>query len=194
MKKNFHGTLFLVVGNSGSGKDSIISGLAQNYPSHLKQIYIPKRFITRHPSEFEKNISITSEEFKKMDKKGNFTLKWHIYDLDYGIPLEIENYLKNGHPVIINVSRTIVNEARERYKNIKVISIEVPFEITLQRIKNRKRENEGLLEERIVRARKMQKFPEADYIIDNSGDLDYAINEALNYILRVITNIEKEKN
>ncbi len=185
--------LFLVVGNSGSGKDSIISGLAQNYPSHLKQIYIPKRFITRHPSEFEKNISITSEEFKKMDKKGNFALKWHIYDLDYGIPLEIENYLKNGHPVIINVSRTIVNEARERYKNIKVISIEVPFEITLQRIKNRKREDEGLLEERIVRARKMQKFPEADYIIDNSGDLDYAINEALNYILRVINEKEEEK-
>jgi len=113
--KNFPGFLFLLTGNSGSGKDSIISGVTQNYPSHLKQIYIPKRFITRPPSEFERNISITPEEFKEIEKKGDFALKWHIYDLDYGIPIEIEKWLEKGHPVIINVSRTIVEEARLKY-------------------------------------------------------------------------------
>ncbi|MFX1420380.1 MAG: hypothetical protein ACFE9N_15830 [Promethearchaeota archaeon] len=186
MTKKFPGTLFLLVGNSGSGKDSIISGIIKAYPPNLIQIYAPKRFITRPPSEFEKNISITPSEFKKMEKEGKFTLKWHIYGLDYGISKEIEDFLKNGHPVLINVSRTIIKEAREKYKNIKVIFIEVPFDITYQRIKNRKRENAVLLKERIERARNNQKFPDADFIVDNSGDLDNAINQFINYLLEVI--------
>ncbi len=190
MIKNFPGILFLIVGNSGSGKDSIISGLTKKYPSNLIQIYVPKRFITRPPSEFEKNISITTQEFREMDKNGKFALKWHIYELDYGIPIEIDDYLKNRHPVIINVSRTIVKEAREKYENIKVIFIEVPFEITYKRIKDRKRESKDLLKERIERARTYQKFPEADFIVDNSGHLDDAVNQCLNYLLKVI--FEKE--
>ncbi|UCD01936.1 MAG: hypothetical protein JSV23_02640 [Promethearchaeota archaeon] len=194
MRKIFPGILFLIVGNSGSGKDSIISGVTKKYPSNLIKIYVPKRFITRPPSDFEENISITTQEFREMDKNGKFALKWHIYELDYGIPIEIDDYLKNGHPVIINVSRTIVKGAREKYENIKVIFIEVPFEITFKRIKDRKRESKELLKERIERARIHQKFPEADFIVDNSGNLDDAINQCLNYLLKVIIEKEKAKN
>lgn len=186
--KDFLGTLFLITGNSGSGKDSIILGVINKYPSNLKQIYAPKRYITREPSDFEKNIAVTPKKFRKMEMHGRFALKWKIYGLNYGIPIEIENYLKKGHPVIVNVSRTVVKQAREKYKNIKVIFIEVPFEIILQRIKDRKRESDDLLKERIERARNNQKFPETDYVVDNSGDLDDAINELLDYIMN---NIEK---
>lgn len=191
MAKDFDGILFLIVGNSGSGKDSIISGVISKHPSNLKQIYAPKRYITRPPSKFEKNISITPEEFKKMEINGKFALKWNIYGLNYGILTEIENFLNKGHSVIINVSRTIVKQAREMYKNVKVIFIEVPFEITLQRIKDRKRETEDLLKERIERAKKNQKFLEADFYIDNTGDLDDAINELLDYIINIMNKMEK---
>ncbi|UCC19019.1 MAG: hypothetical protein JSV62_13065, partial [Promethearchaeota archaeon] len=137
---------------------------------------------------------ITPAEFKEMDEKGNFALKWYIYGLYYGIPIEIEDYLKKGHPVIINVSRTIVKKAREQYDNVKVIFIDVPFNITYQRIKDRKRENEELLKERIERARKNQEFPDADVVIDNSGDLDDAIDVFLKYLLEVINKSKEEKN
>ncbi len=192
--KKFSGILFLVVGNSGSGKDSIISGVIKKYPSNLKSIYAPKRYITRLPSKFEKNISITPQEFREMDKKDRFALKWRIYDLDYGISKKIEEYLKNGHPVILNVSRMVIEEAREKYENVKVIFIEVPFEITYQRVQDRKRESEDLLKQRIERARENQKFPDADFIIDNSGDLEDSIDAFLKYLLKIITNKEKEKN
>ncbi|MFX1427141.1 MAG: phosphonate metabolism protein/1,5-bisphosphokinase (PRPP-forming) PhnN [Promethearchaeota archaeon] len=188
--KTFKGTLFLVVGNSGSGKDSIISGVINKYPSNLKQLYAPKRYITREPSEFEDNIAITPEEFRKMEMNGKFALKWQIYGLNYGIPIEIESQLEKGHSVIINVSRTIVKEAREKYKNVKVIFVEVPFEITYQRIKDRKREEKKLLQERIERARNNQQFPEADITIDNTGELDDAVNKFLIYLLNLV---EKKK-
>ncbi|MFW9970022.1 MAG: phosphonate metabolism protein/1,5-bisphosphokinase (PRPP-forming) PhnN [Candidatus Odinarchaeota archaeon] len=190
MAEKFPGTLFLVVGNSGSGKDSIILGIVKKYPSNLKNIYAPQRHITRPPSTFEENISISIQEFREMDKKGMFALKWHIYGLDYGISKEIEDYLKKGHPVIINVSRTVINNAREKYKNVRVVFIQVPFEITYQRIKDRKRESQDLLKKRIERARENQKFPDADFVIDNSGDLEDSIDAFLDYIIENIN--EKE--
>ncbi|MFX1392942.1 MAG: phosphonate metabolism protein/1,5-bisphosphokinase (PRPP-forming) PhnN [Promethearchaeota archaeon] len=186
MKKNFPGTLFLVIGNSGSGKDSIIYGVAMKYPQNLKQIRIVKRYITRPPSETEDNYSVTPNEFKEMERQSKFALKWHIYHLDYGVPIEIDDWLKTGHPVLVNVSRTIVTEAREKYDNIKIVFIEVPFEITLQRVKNRRRETGKLLNERIERARTHQNFPSADFVVDNSGDLDNAIDQFLNYILKIV--------
>ncbi|MFW9826867.1 MAG: phosphonate metabolism protein/1,5-bisphosphokinase (PRPP-forming) PhnN [Candidatus Thorarchaeota archaeon] len=192
MTKNFSGMLFLVVGNSGSGKDSIISGVVEKYSPSLTQIYVPKRYITRQASDTEKNISITPEIFKKMQEEGQFALRWHIYNLDYGIPIEIDYWLNKGTSVIINVSRKIVKEAKEIYANIKVVFIYVPLEITIERLKKRAREDSELLKERIERAKNNQLFPEADFIIDNSGKLDAAINQFLDYLVScTIKNLKR---
>ena len=190
MATNFHGTLFLIVGNSGSGKDSIITGVIKGFPSNLIQIYAPKRYITRPPSEFERNISITIKDFKELEEKGKFALKWHIYELDYGVPIDIEKWLKKGHPVIVNVSRTVIEMARKKYKNTKVVFIEVPFEITLQRIRDRKRENEELLKKRIERAKQNQKLQIADFIVDNSGELNDAVYQLIEYIKKIVKQNE----
>ncbi len=192
MKKKFPGTLFLIVGNSGSGKDSIISGVVKKYPPYLKKnslkkIYLTRRYITRPASETEDNYSVTPEEFSEMELHEKFSLKWHIYSLDYGVPIEIDDWLKKGHPVIVNVSRTIVDEARDIYENLKVVFIEVPFQITLQRVKDRGRETGALLNDRIERAKINQKFPSADFVVDNSGDLNSAIDQFLNYMLNVVS-------
>jgi ribose 1,5-bisphosphokinase len=191
MKKRFKGTIFLVTGNSGSGKDSIIYGAEKKYPQDLKSVHVVKRFITRSPDETEESHCITEEEFKYMEKIGKFALKWHIYQLDYGVPIDINDWLKDGHPVLVNVSRTIVNEAREIYDNIKVVFVEVPFEITLQRVTDRGREEGELLDMRVERARANQKYPEANFVVDNSGDLDDAIDQLLKYVLKIVKENEK---
>ena len=67
MKKKFKGPLFLVIGNSGSGKDSIMTGAIEKYPKDMNECILTKRYITRPPSEFEDNYTITSEKFKEME-------------------------------------------------------------------------------------------------------------------------------
>ena len=188
MKKKFQGILFLVVGNSGSGKDSIISGAIERYPEDLKEVKLAKRYITRPPSEFEDNFSITIDEYNSMELQGKFALKWEIYGLNYGVPIEIDEWLEKGHPVIVNVSRMIIDEARETYENLKVVFIEVPLEITIKRIKDRGRESGQLLQERMQRAEKNQKLPEADFNVDNSRELDNAITQFLTYLIDCVKN------
>lgn len=186
MKKDFLGTLFLVVGNSSSGKDSIISGAVDKFPKELQGVMLAKRYITRPPSEFEDNYSITTDEFKLMEKQGKFALKWKIYGLNYGVPIEIDEWLEKGHPVIVNVSRTIIDEAREIYKKIKVIFIEVPLEITIKRIKDRGRESGQLLKQRMERASANQTMPGADFKVNNSDELDNAIDQFLKYLIMIV--------
>lgn len=181
-EKSYPGILILVVGNSGSGKDSIIKGVVEKFPKSKMTIHLAQRYITRPPSEFEGNISISPNEFKEMEEKNLFALNWHIYGLNYGVSIKIDKWLENGDLVLVNVSRTIVEETRKIYKNIKVVFIEVPFEISLKRLKERGRENEQQLNMRIERARKNKSFPAADYVIDNSKDLEYAIKQFLEYI------------
>ena len=186
MKKIFPGMLFLVVGNSGSGKDSIISGAINGYPKEEKDIMVAKRYITRPPSEFEDNFSITTDEFELMEKQGKFTLKWKIYGLNYGVPVIINEWLEKGHPVIMNVSRMVIDEAREIYENIQVIFIEVPLEITIKRIKDRGRESGQLLTQRMERARNNQKMPGADFVVNNSEELETAIDQFLKYLINCV--------
>ena len=188
--KSYPGTLFLIVGNSGSGKDSIISGAIKKYPGNLKEAHQSKRYITRQTSEFEDNYFITPEKFKEMQKQGKFALEWHSYGLDYGVSVEIDEWLKNGHPVIVNVSREVICDAREVYENVKTVFIEVPSEITLKRIKMRGRECGENLKERAKRARTNQKLQGVDFVVDNSGELDDAIDQFLNYSIKIV----REKN
>jgi len=190
MIKNFTGVIVLVVGNSGSGKDSIISEVVKRFPSNLKEIHLTQRYITRPSSKTEDNIAITPKIFKEMSLQKKFALEWHIYDLDYGVPIDIDDWLKKGHPVIVNVSRTIVKKARSIYRNILVVFIKVPFEITFQRIKERARESGKQLQERIQRAKDNQTFPDADFIVDNSGELEIAIDQFLSYLIRVVKTKE----
>lgn len=183
MKKAFPGTLFLVVGNSGSGKDSIIAGAMKKYPDNLKKLHVPKRYITRPAGEYEQNISITEKEFKQMKRAGRFALSWHIYHLYYGVPIEIDKWLQAGEPVVVNVSRTIIDDARTKYRNLKVIFIKVPFEVTFKRIKERGRETGTLLQERIKRAKTHQTCDKADYLVDNSGTLDQSVDQFLELLI-----------
>ena len=186
MTKEFDGLLFLIVGNSGSGKDTLIRAIVERYPSDHKQIFTPKRYITRPPSETEENISTTREEFQKLANTGKFAFEWHIYGLSYGVSAIIDDWLYSGHPVIINVSRKIIQDARAKYNNVKVIFIDVPLEISIKRLNDRGRETGNQLNERIERARTHQTYEAADFILDNSGVLENAVDDLLNYILSCV--------
>ncbi|MHA1391354.1 MAG: phosphonate metabolism protein/1,5-bisphosphokinase (PRPP-forming) PhnN, partial [Promethearchaeota archaeon] len=65
----------MVVGNSGSGKDSIMKGVKERYPSDLMSLYLTQRYITRPYSDTEDNIAVTPEDFKIMSLQGEFVLE-----------------------------------------------------------------------------------------------------------------------
>ena len=181
------GQLFLIVGNAGSGKDSLLKQVLRQWPAYAKPIRIPQRYITRPPHESEPFLSLTPEEFENLKQSNFFFLTWHVYGTYYGIPISILDWLKQGQQVIVNVSREIISQAREKIPDLKVIFVEVPLEVTLQRMKTRRRESENdpAFKERLQRAKENQILEDADFIVDNSGRLETAAESLFDYLISV---------
>nr|MDO8109371.1 hypothetical protein [Candidatus Sigynarchaeota archaeon] len=177
------GRLFFIVGNSASGKDSLLNYAVTNWKNPKQKLLVAQRFITRPESpETEKFISVTDAEFTKMDKKSPFLFKWISYKLNYGVKKDILKDIKKGHLVIVNVSRQIVDDARKRFPDLKVIFVKVPVDLVVKRLQERGRENDSQIQERIQRAKETgDEFPGADFVVENTGTIEEGGKKLLAY-------------
>lgn len=146
------GTLWLVVGPSGAGKDSLLDG-AKAALSESPEHYFVRRDITR-PADAggEDHNPVSVAEFEAMQKEGGYCLSWEAHDLRYGIPKAIEAELSAGRHVIVNVSRALIETAREMFTDVRVVNITVPRAVLESRLRGRGRESEPDIQKRLERA------------------------------------------
>jgi ribose 1,5-bisphosphokinase len=177
--------MFLLVGNSGSGKDSILAWAKEHWSCPKKELLVAQRYITRPESpETEKFISVSVDEFEKMDKNGDFILKWISYDMHYGVKNDILADLKKGNLVVVNVSRQVIDDTRQRFPGVvKVIFVQVPIETIVKRIQDRGRETDEQVKARVQRAKENETLPGADFIVENTGTIEEGGKKLLEYLL-----------
>lgn len=146
------GTLFLVVGPSGAGKDTLLAG-ARKELARDARYYFPRRLITR-PGDAggEEHVSVSAGQFESLRAAGGFALAWEAHALQYGIPAQIEGALAQGIHVVANVSRAVVEEARRRFAPVTVVHISAPAEVLASRIAARGRECADAASKRLTRA------------------------------------------
>ncbi|MGB0684305.1 MAG: phosphonate metabolism protein/1,5-bisphosphokinase (PRPP-forming) PhnN [Magnetovibrionaceae bacterium] len=170
------GTLFLVVGPSGAGKDSLLLA-AKEALGRSKDYTFPQRRITRpQGAGGEDHLAIDDEAFDRLADTGAFALHWQAHGLSYGVPIDIEDDLAAGRHVVVNVSRSVLDLARERLSPVRVLSITVSRDVLRARLLARGRESAADMEERVARA---DAFTVAgDDVIDLRNDADLASAEA----------------
>jgi len=83
---------------------------------------------------------------------GAFALAWRAHGLSYGIPITIEGALGLGRHVIVNVSRSVILEARQRYQPLHIVEAWAPAEVLAQRLAARGRESGPEIAGRLARA------------------------------------------
>lgn len=140
------GRLVLVVGASGAGKDSVLRYARQRLAGDHRFVF-PRRVVTRQADIVaEDHESADDPGFVVLAAQGAFTLRWQAHGLKYGIRREIEDHLRRGCLVAINVSRTIIPDTVLRFPNAVIAEIHAAAEIRLARIAERGREtpSEGL--------------------------------------------------
>ena len=81
MKKP-NGKLFVIVGASGVGKDTLLNEIKRK----LTNFHFVKRYITRTlDKNGEDHIPISNTDFQNKVKDGFFLLCWQAHSLSYGI-------------------------------------------------------------------------------------------------------------
>ncbi|MBL4692723.1 MAG: phosphonate metabolism protein/1,5-bisphosphokinase (PRPP-forming) PhnN [Magnetovibrio sp.] len=173
------GTLYLVVGPSGSGKDSLIDG-AKAALVNDDQYVFPRRYITRSAkSGGENHIPVSSELFAELLAGNKMILSWPAHGLQYGIPASVEDDLAAGRHVVLNVSRTIVDQARVELAPVEVIYITVDEDVLTQRLQARGRETMADIKRRVARASQYKITGNDVHIVDNGGPLKKSISDFL---------------
>ncbi|GGI32667.1 phosphonate metabolism protein/1,5-bisphosphokinase (PRPP-forming) PhnN [Bradyrhizobium guangdongense] len=176
------GRLVLVVGASGAGKDTLLR-LAQAACADDRNIVFPRRIVTRASSADEDNIAVSPDEFARAREHGDFAVHWDAHGHAYALPLEINDDIRAGRTVVVNVSRTVISALRRAYANVVVVVITAPPDVLAQRLAARARHSDGNIAERLSRSVD-DSSANADVTILNAGSADYHGRQ----LVRVIRN------
>jgi ribose 1,5-bisphosphokinase len=169
------GTLVLVVGPSGVGKDSILAGAAE-YLRGDSRVVFARRVITRPADTGDENhIAVSPAEFADLRQSGRLMLDWRAHGLDYGLPQEFASTLEAGRCVVANVSRSVVQEARRRLAPVATVAITAAPATLAARLAGRGRETLAEIDRRLERPGALS-LDQADFIIDNDGPLTAAVD------------------
>lgn len=144
------GRMVLVVGPSGAGKDTLLI-LAKGVCAHSSGIFFPRRVVTRAASPSEDNEQVTREAFADGLVQGKFAVHWESHGHCYALPLTINEDIRLGKTVVVNVSRTVIDAIRRFYVDVVVVSITAPPEIRASRLAARGRSSDGNIADRLGR-------------------------------------------
>jgi ribose 1,5-bisphosphokinase len=175
------GRLVLVVGPSGAGKDTLLKG-ARAACAYDPAVVFPRRVVTRPKSDAEDHDTIDAVAFERAADDGAFALWWHAHGNGYGIPSSIDRDIRAGRTVVCNVSRTVVDAARERYGFVTVVEITAPEQVLQSRLASRQRVSDGNIAERIERSAEVERLYAADIVIRNIGRPDGGVRRLIRAI------------
>lgn len=165
----------LVVGPSGAGKDTLIDAARSRF-AERPDIVFPRRTITRVDDTAEPHIAVSNAQFEQMERDGAFFLSWRAHGLAYGIPKTVLDDLRAEKTAVVNISRRVIDEAREAWQHCHVLHIAVKPEVLQARLLARGRETPYEIIRRLSRDALVQEAPWVSRI-DNSGALESAVKE-----------------
>lgn len=162
------GRLVWLMGASGSGKDSLLLALRECAPP---RVVVAHRYITRSATAGgENHVALSEHEFRRRREYALFALDWQAHQFSYALGIEIDQWLASGLDVVVNGSRLHLNAARQRYgERLLPVCLHVSPPVLATRLRQRGRENEGEIAQRLKRA--AEPLPAECMTLHNDGTL-----------------------
>lgn len=163
------GTMVLVVGPSGAGKDTLLDG-ARTALAGDPRFAVVRRCITRPAGAGgEAHEALHERDFAAREIEGAFALSWRANGLGYGLPrAAIAPILERGGCAIANASRGAVDEARAVFGSLRVVLVTTTPDILARRLAGRGRETAADIAARLVRGGAFDTSG-CDAVIRNDG-------------------------
>ena len=190
------GSVFIISGPSGSGKDTLLVKLFEKCPEIKFSISSVTRGMREGEKEGEKYNFISREKFESMIKNDEL-LEYNLYvDNYYGTPREpVEKAVADNKDIFIEVDVNGADSIRKKLPEAISIFIMPPsFEELKRRLSSRGTETEEIITLRMAAALdEIKRAVEYDYIVVND-DLSTAVEDIISIIRGSKFSIKKQKN
>ncbi len=194
---NKEGILIVLSGFSGTGKGTVMQRLLEKYP---EEYALSISATTRKPREGEKEgVSYffhTKEEFEEMIAKGELLEYAQYVGNYYGTPRNyVEEQLHQGKNVFLEIEMLGALKIKAKFPDTLLLFLVPPsIEILYDRLAGRGTESEGVIKDRIARAKEECKvIPEYDYLIVND-ELETCVEQVHNTVRTLRSQTERNQN
>ena len=178
------GTVLIVSGPSGSGKDTILNEIFNRIPDIKFSISSVTRSMREGEVEGGKYNFVSVDKFLSMLQNDEL-LEFNKYlDNYYGTPRKpVEDVLRNGGEMIIEVDVNGAAEIRKKLpESVSVFIMPPSFDVLKERLSNRGTESSELVNKRLLEAlNEIKRASEFDYIVVNDV-LDEAVDDLVSII------------
>ena len=181
------GTLFIISGPSGSGKDTVLAEVFKRCPELDFSISVITRPMRNGETADGKYRFVSTEAFEQMIKNGELLEHNLFVGNYYGTPKKyVEDHLSAGRDVIVEVDVNGAAQIREKMPDAVSIFICPPsLEILKERLEKRGTDGTLTVEKRLSAALgEIKRAVEYDYIVVND-DLSVAIDNTVAVIKSV---------
>ena len=188
------GILALVVGPSGVGKDTLIARARAALDGDARFAFC-RRIVTRTAIDaLEDHDTLDPATFSQAERAGRFFLSWHAHGLGYALPHSVTDALCAGHLVMANVSRSVIDAAEARARNVVVFSITAPPGVLAARLAARGRESADVVTARLQRSVEVGTRRAPVIEIDNSGPVAAAAGVLITHLQRLTERSPPSEN
>ena len=174
------GKLFYIMGASGAGKDSVLNNCRPTL-AETANCCIAHRYITRAADAgAERHLPLSDAEFEFRKQSNLFKMHWAANGYQYGIGIEVDQWLAAGINVLMNGSRAYLATAQSIHPSLIAIYIDVESTCLRQRLLARGRESKAEIEQRLIRHTELaNSLPANVKHIDTSGELSVACQQLM---------------
>ena len=176
------GILFVVVGPSGAGKDTLMDG-AREALADSGRFAFARRLITRlADAGGEDHEAIDEAGFAALAASGGLVVSWNAHGLHYGLRASLRDELASGRHIVANGSRGVLQTLAAAVPRLIIINVTASPEILAARLASRGRETADDVAARL--ARKPPQWPAGieTITVENNG----AVEEGVEHFLAAI--------
>ncbi|MCW5753358.1 MAG: guanylate kinase [Phycisphaeraceae bacterium] len=178
------GMLLIISGPSGVGKTTITRGVERSIPGSVFSVSCTTRPRTPADVEGVDYHFVSRDEFLAMQARGEFLESADVFGNLYGTPRPwVEEHLARGRLVILEIDVQGAIQVKRAMPDAFAVFILPPSEdVLLQRLRDRKREDERTIQRRFAEARREIELAHSSGAYDLfliNKDLHQAIEKAV---------------
>jgi guanylate kinase len=166
-----NGKLYIISAPSGAGKTSLVKQLISDLDNLTVSISHTTRLIRPGETNGQDYYFITVEDFQAMQEKQAFLEYAQVFDNFYGTAQQtLEQNLNKGVDVILEIDWQGAQQIKKLLPDSMSIFILPPStEILLQRLRNRRQDDEHIIARRMRDAvAEIRHYEEFDYLVVNN--------------------------